>query len=58
MKPVIRNVRRRLYDALNVMIAADVIEKTIHQELFLKVLYSKPIEDKTSEMIDEAIEGQ
>lgn len=53
MKSVIRNVRRRLYDALNVMISTQIIRKMRNSTFKLAEFGLKVKEEKTQEMIDE-----
>lgn len=53
MKNVIRNVRRRLYDALNVMLSTQIIRKMRNSTFKIANFEPKVKDDKTQEMIDE-----
>lgn len=55
---VIRNVRRRLYDALNVMIASEVIKKKSNSTYTIINLRPKIAEERTLDAIDEEEEAK
>lgn len=55
---VIRNVRRRLYDALNVMIASEVIKKKSNSTYTIINFRPKIAEERTLDAIDEEEEAK